>query len=262
MITTRFSLDLDDRVALVTGGASGIGRTIGRALAEHGAKVVVADLQAEPREGGTPIVDEINDNTPGSAEFVECDITDPAQIDAALAVTAEQGGVQILVNNAGVFAESDSTEPSADDFDRIMDINVKGVYRCVQAAANQMIERGNGGSIINMSSVAGLRGMGPYTVYCGSKGAVRLMTYAMAEELGPHGIRVNAIHPGVIETSMTTEDVPLLGGESEDQFLQQIPLERFGGPDDVAGAALFLASDLSGYVSGSSVVVDGGMSRV
>ena len=261
MTDTRFSLDLEGRVALVTGGASGIGRTISRSLAQHGATVVVADLESEPREGGTPIVDEINNDTDGSAMFVECDVTDSAQVDAAVAAAAERGDLRVLVNNAGVFAESDTTDPAIDEYDRIMDINVKGLYVCAQAAARSMIEHQQGGSIINMSSVAGLRGMAGYAVYCGSKGAVRLMTYAMAEELGEHGIRVNAIHPGVIETSMTTDDVPLVGGESEEQFLQQIPLDRIGTPVDVAGAALFLASDLSAYVSGSSVVVDGGLTR-
>jgi NAD(P)-dependent dehydrogenase (short-subunit alcohol dehydrogenase family) len=261
MPDTRFSLDLDGRVAVVTGGSSGIGRAICGAYAQHGATVVVADLQPEPREGGTPIVDHINDELGGTAVFVECDVTERSQIDDAVSVAREHGGVQVMVSNAGVFAGTPLLETGEDDFDRLMDINVKGLWFCAQAAAREMIESGNGGSIINLSSVAGLRGVSPFSIYSGTKGAVRLMTYALAEELGEHGIRVNAIHPGVIETTMTTSDVALLQGDSEQQFLQQIPLGRFGGPDDIAGVALYLASDLSTYVSGASLVVDGGLSR-
>lgn len=261
MPSTSFTIDLSDRVALVTGGASGIGRSISSALAHHGAHVVVADLQAEPREGGTPIVDHINDELAGSASFVECDVTNRGQIDDAVAAAVDRGGLDILVNNAGIFAESPIGEAELDEFDRIMEINVKGVYMCAQAGASVMTSQGRGGSIINLSSVAGLRGTSPYSAYCSSKGAVRLMTYALADELGASGVRVNAIHPGVISTSMTNDDVPLIGGASEEQFLQQIPLGRFGEPEDVAGVALYLASDLSAYVSGASIVVDGGMSR-
>lgn len=262
MPTTTFTLDLSDRVALVTGGASGIGRSISSALAQHGAHVIIADLQSEPREGGTPIVDHINGELAGSASFVECDVTDRDQIESAVASAVELGGLDVLVNNAGIFAGLPITEEGAlDEFDRIMEINVKGVYMCARAGAAVMSEQDRGGSIINLSSVAGLRGTAPYSAYCSSKGAVRLLTYALADELGGSGVRVNAIHPGVISTSMTTDDVPLIGGESEEQFLQQIPLGRFGEPEDVAGVALYLASDLSAYVSGASIVVDGGMNR-
>jgi NAD(P)-dependent dehydrogenase (short-subunit alcohol dehydrogenase family) len=261
MPTTAFTLDLTDRVALVTGGSSGIGRSICSAFAQHGAHVVVADLQSEPREGGTPIVDHINAELDGSATYVECDVTDREQIEAAIAAAVDRGGLDVLVNNAGIFAESAIGDADLDEFDRIMEINVKGVYMCAQAGAAVMTQQDRGGSIINLSSVAGLQGTAPYSAYCASKGAVRLLTYALAEELGGSNVRVNAIHPGVIATSMTTDDVPLLGGESEEQFLQQIPLARFGEPEDVAGVALYLASDLSAYVSGASIVVDGGMSR-
>jgi NAD(P)-dependent dehydrogenase (short-subunit alcohol dehydrogenase family) len=261
MPSNRYSLDLDGRVAVVTGGASGIGRAICDAYAQFGATVVVADLQPEPREGGTPIVEHINEELPGKAVFVECNVTDRAQIDDAMSVAREHGGVQVMVNNAGVFAGTPLLDTGEEEYDRLMDINVKGLYFCAQAAAREMIDAGSGGSIINLSSVAGLRGISPFSIYCGTKGAVRLMTYALAEELGEHGIRVNAIHPGVIETTMTTSDVAILQGESEAEFLQQIPLGRFGGPEDLAGVALYLASDLSTYVSGASLVVDGGLSR-
>jgi NAD(P)-dependent dehydrogenase (short-subunit alcohol dehydrogenase family) len=140
-----------------------------------------------------------------------------------------------------------------------MDINVKGVFFGSQAAAKKMVEKGSG-NIVNISSVAGLQGSGEYVTYNTSKGAVRLMTYALASKFGPQGIRVNAIHPGLIETTMTTEDVPIFGTEQEDAFVETIPSRRAGTPEDVANAAVFLASDLGGYVNGESLVVDGGMS--
>ncbi len=123
-----------------------------------------------------------------------------------------------------------------------------------------MVEAG-GGRIINISSVAGLEGSGEFMTYCGTKGAVRLLTYAMAAKLGPDGVRVNAIHPGLIETTMTTDDYPIMGTDAEEDFLQSIPSQRAGQPEDVADTALYLASDLSDYVNGESLIVDGGMTN-
>jgi NAD(P)-dependent dehydrogenase (short-subunit alcohol dehydrogenase family) len=163
-----------------------------------------------------------------------------------------------MVNNAGIFRGEDFLSVSEEEFDRLMDINVKGVFFGTQVAAERMLD-GDGGSIVNLSSVAGLEGSGDFVSYCTSKGAVRLMTYATADALGPEGIRVNAIHPGVIETSMTTDDVPIIGGEEEEAFRQSIPSRRFGTPEDVADTALYLASGLSDYVNGESIVLDGGM---
>lgn len=140
----------------------------------------------------------------------------------------------------------------------MIDINVNGVYFGSQYAAKEMVEN-DGGNIINMSSAAGLEGSANFVTYCTTKGAVRLMTYALAAELGPEDIRVNAIHPGLIETEMTTEDVPIIGLDAGEGFLQTIPSRRFGKPDEVADAALYLSSELASYVNGESLVVDGGM---
>jgi NAD(P)-dependent dehydrogenase (short-subunit alcohol dehydrogenase family) len=230
------------------------------AFAREGADVVVADLRPDPREGGTPTHELIVEETDRRATFVECDVTRVSDLEAAVEAAEEFGGVDVMVNNAGIFRAEEFLEVTEEEFDHLMDINVKGVFFGAQAAAKRMREKG-GGSIINISSVAGLRGSGPYVTYNTSKGAVRLMTYALAAKLGPEGIRVNAIHPGLIETAMTTEDVPIFGTEQEGAFVETIPSRRAGTPDDVAGAAVFLASELGAYVNGESVVVDGGMSN-
>ena len=251
---------LDGKTAVITGGASGIGREIARTFAGEGANVVVADLQNEPREGGTPTV-EVAHELGVDASFVECDVTDLDALRGAIDAADEFGGIDIMVNNAGIFRGKPFTEVEEDEFDQMMDVNVKGVFFGAQAAAQKMLDDGREGAIINMSSVAGLTGSANYTTYCTSKGGVRLLTYSLAAELGPKGIRVNAIHPGLIETEMTTEDVPIIGTESGDQYEQTIPLHRFGNPEDVANGALYLASDNASYVNGESLVIDGGMTN-
>lgn len=251
---------LKDNVAVVTGGSSGNGRAIARRFASEGADIVIADIQESPREGGDPTHELIEAETEARATFVECDVTKVDDLEAAVEAAEEFGGVTVMVNNAGIFHGEDFLEVDEDEFDRMMDINVKGVYFGAQAAAKRMVEAG-GGRIINLSSVAGLEGSGEFITYCGTKGAVRLLTYSMAAKLGPDGIRVNAIHPGLIETTMTTEDYPIMGTDAEEDFLQAIPSRRAGQPQDVADAALYLASDLSDYVNGESLVVDGGMTN-
>lgn len=248
--------DLTDDVAVVTGGSSGIGRRISMRFAEAGADIVVADLQEEPREGGTPTHERVQAETDADAAFVHCDVTEQDDRDALAEAAAEMGGASVLVNNAGIFRGEEFPEVTEEQFDQMMSINVKGVYFVTQALIDQLVD--NEGRVVNLSSVAGLEGSGDFISYCTSKGAVRLMTYSLADKYGPEGVRVNAIHPGIIETSMVTEDVPIIGGESEEAFLQTVPMRRFGQPEDIADAALYLASDLSGYVNGESLVVDGG----
>lgn len=251
---------LSGKTAVITGAMSGNGRATARVFAEHGADVVVADVREQPREATVPTHDLIEEETDAQATFVECDVTDKDDLEAAVDAADEFGGVDIMVNNAGIFRAEDFLSVSEAEFDQLMDINVKGVFFGTQVAADRMQDNG-GGSIINLSSVAGLTGAGENVSYSTSKGAVRLLTYSTADALGSEGIRVNAIHPGVIETAMTTEDMPIVGTDEGEAYLETIPSGRFGEPEDVADAALFLASDLSSYVNGESLVVDGGMTN-
>jgi len=251
---------LENNVAVVTGGSSGIGRNICETFASEGASIVVADIREEPRSGGTPTHELVAEEYGVDATFVECDVSEKADLEAAAEAAENMGGIDVWVNNAGIFRGEEFTEVTEDELDQILDINVKGTYFGAQVAIERMVEDG-GGSLINLSSVAGLEGSGDFVSYCTSKGGVRLMTYSLADKYGPEGVRVNAIHPGVIETEMVTDDVPIIGGEGEEAFRQQVPLRRFGEPQDIGGAALFLASDMSSYVNGESLVVDGGQTN-
>ncbi|WP_136686719.1 SDR family oxidoreductase [Halorhabdus amylolytica] len=251
---------LENQVAVVTGGSSGIGRNICETFASEGAAIVNADIREEPREGGTPTHELVTEEYGVDATFVECDVSEKADLEAAADAAEELGGLDVWVNNAGIFRGEEFTEVTEDELDQMMDINVKGTYFGAQVAIERMVES-DGGSLINLSSVAGLEGSGDFVSYCSSKGAVRLMTYSLADKYGPEGVRANVIHPGVIETEMVTDDVPIIGGESEEAFRQQVPLRRFGEPQDIGSAALFLASDMSSYVNGESLVVDGGQTN-
>lgn len=249
---------LTDRTAVVTGGSSGIGRGIALALAEHGADVIVADLNRDSRGGGTPTADLIAEETDASAAFVECDVSEPADLERAVDVAQEVGDLDIMVNNAGILHRKSFFSITEEDYDDLLNVNLRGTFFGSQIAARKMRES-DGGAIINIASDAALKGYGNRTPYCASKGAVRTLTFAMAEALGPHGIRVNTILPGLTETQMSS--IQQLSDEEVKQLLQKIPLRRAGQPSDVGDVAAFLASDLADYVSGASLLVDGGLTN-
>ncbi|WP_435197462.1 SDR family NAD(P)-dependent oxidoreductase [Natronomonas sp. EA1] len=244
---------LEGAAALVTGASSGNGRAIARRFAEEGAAVTVADIREDPRLGGDP-THELVEAAGGDAQFVECDVSDPDDIRAAVDATIDAyGSLDVMVNNAGVERQLPIGDVTEEDYAWLMDINLKGVYFGSQAAIDVMREQSEGGAIINMSSIAGIRGLENSSLYCTSKGGVTNLTRELAVEQGPHGIRVNALNPGFIETAMTVED-----GDTADGILSQTPLGRAGQPEEVADAALFLASEESSFVTGHNLVMDGG----
>jgi NAD(P)-dependent dehydrogenase (short-subunit alcohol dehydrogenase family) len=249
------------KIAVVTGGASGNGRAIAKAFARHGACVIVADLRPDPREGGVPVVEAINESHPGMARFLQCDVSRPADLEAAVAEAEAWGGLDIMVNNAGILLKQPILEATEAVFHKMIDVNVKSVFFGAQAAARAMVPRGHG-VILNMCSIAGMRGTAGFTHYNMTKGAVRLLTLALADELGPLGIRVNNVNPGIMRTQMNVVDDPVIGTEVGEGYLDMIPARRWGEPSEVADACVFLASDMAKYVMGTSLVVDGGYLRI
>ena len=246
-------IDLRGRRALVTGAAKGIGAAISHRLAEAGAHVTLADLDV----AGSDTADGLRDGG-WTATFVECDITEPDAIRSALDAATGGGNLDILINNAGIFP---TTGPIADVTDafvqRMLDVNVRAQYSVAREASRAM---GTGSSIVNLASIAGLRGGANISAYSASKAAVFGLTRAFAGELGPRGIRVNAIAPGIIDTPGVQDQLAPLraGGLDVEAAIKANPLRMTGLPDHVARVALFLASDLAAFVTGHVLVVDGG----
>ena len=252
---------LDNKVAIITGGSSGNGRAIAKKFVENGARVIVADLSEEVREGGEPTVAMIDSFKPGAARFMTCDVSKIGNLQAVVDAAEDWGGLDIMVNNAGILVKQPILEATEDVFDKMVDVNIKGVFFGSQAAARAMAKR-KSGVIINMCSVAGMRGTGGFSHYNMTKGAVRLLTYSLADELGAMGIRVNNVNPGIMRTQMNVEDDPVIGTDTGDGYLDIIPARRWGEPEEVADTCLYLASDLSTYVTGTSLIVDGGLLRI
>lgn len=253
---------LQGKVAIVTGGAQGIGGAISRRYAEEGARVVVADRNGE---GASTVASEISDRG-GEAIGVTVDVTNREQVESMVASAVERfGGVDILVNNAGVIKLQTFLDVTEDDWNSMFDVNCKGMLWCSQAVARQMIEQHRGGKIINLASQAGRRGEALALVYCASKACVISMTQSLALALAPHRINVNGIAPGIVDTQLWVgvdqQFAKLLDmkvGEPIAKFVETIPLGRIEQPDDVAGAAVFLASAEADYITQQTLNVDGG----
>ena len=254
-------MNLEGSSSIVTGGASGIGEASARQLAALGARVVIADLQEAPREGGRATHLEAAERHGHGATFVRCDVRVPASLEAAVEAAEAFGGVDVMVANAGVLKKRPLLEITEADYAGLMDVNLKGALFSAQAAARRMVPRGRG-VIVMLASIAGLRGTGGYALYNASKGAVRLLTSSLADELGPHGVRVVSVCPGIIDTSMNVVDDPLIGTEAGERYLDQIPLRRWGRVEEVAEAIVFLASDRASYLTGTSLTIDGGYLRI
>lgn len=255
--------ELTGRVALVTGGARGLGAASAKALAAKGAKVVVTDVR-DGSETAAAI----------DSAYVKHDVTSEDEWVAAVQFAKEKfGGLDILVNNAGVFWVKPLVMETLEDFRRMQQINVEGVFLGLKHAIPAIAERAHqwdgGGAVVNLSSVAGIVGAPNIIAYNASKGAVRLMTKSAALEYAPMKVRVNSVHPGIIDTPMMAEAAKVIeattgqgANATRDQFATRHPLGRMGRDIDIANAVAFLASDAAAFVTGSELVVDGGMTAI
>jgi len=244
--------DLRGKVALVTGASSGLGDNFARKLAANGATVVAGARRLDRLQA---LAAEIA-REGGKAHAVALDVTDRASVQAAVSEAVRLGGsLDIVVNNAGVGESKQSLELTAEDWRRVLDTNLDGVWHVAQASAKAMVAGGKGGSIVNIASVLGLRVAPQLLAYATAKAGVVQMTKALALEWARHRIRVNAIAPGYIETDMNRD---VLRSEQGQALVKRIPQRRIGAPSDLDGALLLLASDASSYMTGSIVVVDGG----
>ncbi|WP_112995813.1 SDR family oxidoreductase [Rhizobiales bacterium] len=251
---------LKNKVVVVTGASSGIGRAIAIRAAEHGAKaVIVADITEAPREGGRLTVAEI-EAIGSAARFVKTDVSKRADNDALIEASAEFGGVDVMVANAGITLRTDGADVPEEDYHRLLSINLDGPLFGAQAAARQMKANGKGGSIVLMASMGGISGAGITVAYSTSKGGVVLMAKSLADALGPDGIRVNAVAPGTIDTELLRTSPGI--AEASEGFRKRTPLRRLGQPSEVGDAVAYLGSDLSSYVSGIALLVDGGLLAV
>lgn len=240
---------LKDKVAIVTGGARGMGAATVRAFVREGATVVIADRLADE---GEALAAELGD----AASFIRHDVTDEkAWAHLTAEVLARFATIDALVNNAGVVAFGPIAEVEPADFDRVFGVNVKGPLLGMKHVGNVMRDAGRG-AIVNISSVDGLRGVNALAIYSSSKWAVRGLTKTAALEFGPHGVRVNSIHPGGVDTEMGNPGGQR--GAERNWSYGRVPLQRIGEPEEVAAASLFLCSDEASYITGAELAVDGG----
>jgi 2-deoxy-D-gluconate 3-dehydrogenase len=253
-------ISLGGKGAIVTGGARGIGLAISRRLGEAGAKILIADISvAEAKKASTELGSKGYD-----VQFLKCDVTKEAEVKEMITgAVGKLGSIEILINNAGIYPRKPLAEMTGKDFGNVISVNLNGTFLCSRYTAQEMISKQKGGCIINIASIEALHpsstGMSAYDA---SKGGVLMLTKSMARELGQHDIRVNAIAPGAIKTkgilSYTERSSDRAQLKELKSFLSRIAIGRMGDADDVARVALFLASDLAGYITGEVIVVDGG----
>jgi len=241
---------LENRKALVTGASRGIGKAVADLFLAHGAEVWGLDVR-EPEDLAERV-----EKAGGRLRWIAADLGDLAGVDAVVkAAAGEAGGFDVLVNNAGITRDGLSFRMSLADWQKVLDVNLSAAFFISRTVGWDMISRKRGGSIINMASVVGVHGNGGQANYSASKAGLIGVTKSLAHEVAGRGVRVNALAPGFIESDMTAA----LPQEVKDNMMGRIPFGRFGRPEDVANAALFLASDLSSYVTGQVLPVDGGM---
>ena len=252
-MSTSISFGLGGRVVVITGASNGIGAACARRLARDGARVALWDIAQAP---GTALAAELR-GAGHDAGFMQCDVSSKASVDAALAKTLAQfGRVDGLVNNAGIFRAADFLDVTEEDWDAVIDVNLKGSFLVGQAVARAMVAQGRG-AIVNMSSVNGLMAIATIASYNASKGGINQLTRAMSLGLIDHGVRVNAVAPGTIATDLA-RDAVLTSDAARQRILGRTPMKRLGEPEEIADVVGFLLSDASSYVTGEIVYVDGG----
>lgn len=250
--------DFSEETVIVTGGSSGIGRAIALAFGDAGASVINADLREESKLHEAPTHVQIEEKG-GTATFVETDVSDSADISSLIAATEEFGGLDVMVNNAGIYDPDPILESDMSILDHHYEVNVKGVYLGVQAAARKMLQDGTQGAIVNMSSISSEVAQGGLVPYEASKAAVKMITKGAAVEFAEAGIRVNAVAPGVIPTELYEGYSKRYDTDEElAELVKPVPADRPGSPEEVARAVLFLASEEASYTTGEHLFVDGG----
>ncbi|MEA5387975.1 3-oxoacyl-ACP reductase family protein [Haloarculaceae archaeon H-GB11] len=258
-------MELEGRAAIVTGGSSGIGRAIALAFAREGADVAVGDVRETPKDvGESASTAERVRELGGEAVFCETDITDPEQVtDLVDAAVDAFGGLDVLVNNAGISRDGTVHETSEDDWNDIVDVNLSGAYRCAKTAMPHLLESDHG-RVINVASQMGFVGMPESAAYCATKGGMVNLTRQMAVDYSGEGVTVNGICPGPIKTSMSRDgsaDDPKAWYEDEEElahYEEQVLTPKIGEPEDVGRAAVFIASDGARFMTGHNLVIDGG----
>ena len=244
-------MELQNKVALVTGGAQGIGKTISEELVRNGAHVVLGDVNLE---GAQATAEAINNNG-GSASAVKIDVSNPAEVKQVFdSILKDKKPIDIMINNAGITRDGLMVRMKEADWDRVLNINLKGTFLCSQQAAKQMMKQ-KSGAIVNIASIVGVMGNFGQANYSASKAGVIGLTKTLAREVASRGIRVNAVAPGFIDTEMTR----ILDESVRQKLIEQIPLAKLGLPEDVARCVAFLVSDRSSYITGQVINVNGGM---
>ncbi|MEL7155792.1 MAG: glucose 1-dehydrogenase [Actinomycetota bacterium] len=243
---------LAGKVAMITGGARGQGAVEGELFAAQGATVILTDILDAEGEATAAAID--------GAHYLRLDVSSEEEWETVVAgIMADHGRIDVLVNNAGVDLAKKMVDTTLDDYERLYAINQRGVFLGMRTVARALIQAEHGGSIINISSVAGLEGVMNRVAYSATKWAVTGMSSAAAKELGRYGIRVNSVHPGLIETPMTADQRAITDAEIRAKMERRIPLGRIGQSADIANMVLFLASDESDYCTGQTFTVDGGI---
>jgi len=242
---------MDTLNAVITGGARGIGRKISEKLASAGHAVIILDLLDE----GTATASEIADEYGVETQFIKCNVTDiEAVTGAAKSIYEEKGSIDILVNNAGITRDNLMLRMKEDEWDAVLNVNLKSVFACTKAISRFMMKQ-KSGAVVNIASVIGIMGNAGQANYAASKAGIIGLTKSNAKEFASRGIRVNAVAPGYIRTRMTEE----LSEEQTRDIMQYVPLKRMGSPEDVANAVVFLAGEDASYITGQVLVVDGGL---